>query len=135
LFGANGLCVATADPLLPALLDAAPICDIQMERFLAMARRALLDAAGEMSGSADGIGFYTSAPPVRRSTFPVSRAPRDLADLLLGRADHRTRRDEAATLPLPRIGLEDGAGARILLSQESGLATIWLFPFFGFRVS
>ena len=45
LFGANGLAAVAADPLLSALLDAAPICDIEMERFLTMARRALLDAA------------------------------------------------------------------------------------------
>ena len=60
LFGANGLAAVAADPLLSALLDAAPIGDVEMERFLTMARRALLDAAGEMIESGDGIGFYSA---------------------------------------------------------------------------
>ena len=45
LFGTNGLAASAADPLLRALLDAAPACDREMERFLTMARRALLEAA------------------------------------------------------------------------------------------
>lgn len=49
-----------ADPLLSALLDAAPICDIEMERFLTMARSALLDAACGTTASCDGIGFYSA---------------------------------------------------------------------------
>jgi tetratricopeptide (TPR) repeat protein/SAM-dependent methyltransferase len=58
LFWANGLGALAADPLLSALLDAAPICDIEMERFLTMARRVLLDTADEMTGPGEGIGFY-----------------------------------------------------------------------------
>ena len=60
LFEADGPAALAADTLLSALLDAAPICDVEMERFLTMARRALLDAAGEITVSADGIGFYSA---------------------------------------------------------------------------
>lgn len=60
LFGANGLAALAADSLLSALLDAAPICDVEIERFLTMARRALLDTACEKSESNDGIGFYSA---------------------------------------------------------------------------
>jgi SAM-dependent methyltransferase len=60
LFGANGLAALAADPLLSALLDAEPICDSEMERFLTSARRALLDAAGEMSETCEGIGFCSA---------------------------------------------------------------------------
>lgn len=60
LFGANGLAALAADSLLSALLDAAPICDVEIERFLTMARRALLDTACDVSDSTDGIGFYSA---------------------------------------------------------------------------
>jgi 2-polyprenyl-3-methyl-5-hydroxy-6-metoxy-1,4-benzoquinol methylase len=49
LFGANGLTTLAADALLLALLTSAPVCDIEMERFLTMARRALLEAAATMT--------------------------------------------------------------------------------------
>lgn len=55
---AKDLAVA-ADPLLSALLDAGPICDIEMERFLTTARRVLLDAACESTGRG-GIAFYSA---------------------------------------------------------------------------
>ena len=58
LFGANGLMAIAGDPLLSALLDAAPVCDLEIERFLTMTRRALLDAAGEMIRYDEGIAFY-----------------------------------------------------------------------------
>jgi len=45
LFGANGLAALAADPLLNALLEAAPVATIEFERFLTCARHALLDAA------------------------------------------------------------------------------------------
>lgn len=51
LFGTNGLAALASDALLSALLDAVPICDIEMERFLTMARHALLEAA--MTASVD----------------------------------------------------------------------------------
>ncbi len=60
LFGANGLAALAADSLLSALLDAAPICDVEIERFLTVARRALLDTACDVSDSTDGIGFYSA---------------------------------------------------------------------------
>lgn len=60
LFGANGLAALAADPLLSALLDAAPICDIDLERFLTTARRILLDTADETIGPGEGIGFYSA---------------------------------------------------------------------------
>jgi Flp pilus assembly protein TadD/SAM-dependent methyltransferase len=60
LFGANGLAALAADPLLSALLDAEPICDTEMERFLTASRRALLDAAGEMTETGEGIGFCSA---------------------------------------------------------------------------
>jgi tetratricopeptide (TPR) repeat protein/2-polyprenyl-3-methyl-5-hydroxy-6-metoxy-1,4-benzoquinol methylase len=45
LFGANGLTALAADTLLLALLTSAPVCDVEMERFLTMARRAMLETA------------------------------------------------------------------------------------------
>jgi Flp pilus assembly protein TadD/SAM-dependent methyltransferase len=60
LFGGRGLAAAAADPLLIALLDAAPIGDVDMERFLTLARRALLEAAGDATGSVEGIGFHAA---------------------------------------------------------------------------
>ena len=45
LFGSNGLAALASDALLDALLNVEPICDIEMERFLTMARCALLEAA------------------------------------------------------------------------------------------
>jgi tetratricopeptide (TPR) repeat protein/SAM-dependent methyltransferase len=44
LFGGNGLAALAADPLLRALLVSTPINNIEMERFLTMARHAMLDA-------------------------------------------------------------------------------------------
>jgi tetratricopeptide (TPR) repeat protein/SAM-dependent methyltransferase len=45
LFGAEGLSTLAADPLLHALLEAAPVSSIEFERFLTSARRALLETA------------------------------------------------------------------------------------------
>ena len=61
LFGTNGLSALASDALLAALLDAAPVCDIEMERFLTMARHALLETA--MTASADAstaTGFFSA---------------------------------------------------------------------------
>lgn len=60
LFGTSGLAAVTANPLLSILLDAGPICDVEMERFLTMARRALLDSVGDGNGSVDRIRFYSA---------------------------------------------------------------------------
>ncbi len=47
LFGPAGLAGVAGDPLLRALLESGPVCDIAMERFLTMARRVLLETAME----------------------------------------------------------------------------------------
>lgn len=62
LFGSNGLAALAADPLLHALLTSAPICSLEMERFLTMARRAMLDTAIGMpasdAGPGEALDFY-----------------------------------------------------------------------------
>jgi tetratricopeptide (TPR) repeat protein/2-polyprenyl-3-methyl-5-hydroxy-6-metoxy-1,4-benzoquinol methylase len=45
LFGAKGLVTLAADPLLLALLTAAPVSELEFERFLTAARHALLESA------------------------------------------------------------------------------------------
>ncbi len=45
LFGADGLAALAADPLLHAVLEAAPVTTIEFERFLTCARHALLETA------------------------------------------------------------------------------------------
>lgn len=64
LFGANGLKLIATDTLLCALLDSAPICDIEIERFLTMARCAMLDAAAGVTASDGDVGaalsFYSA---------------------------------------------------------------------------
>jgi 2-polyprenyl-3-methyl-5-hydroxy-6-metoxy-1,4-benzoquinol methylase len=50
LFGAGGTAAIAGDTLLLAALDAAPVCDGQLERFLTTLRSVLLDAAS-MDGS------------------------------------------------------------------------------------
>ena len=64
LFGLNGLTTLASEPLLCALLNTAPICDIEMERFLTLARSAMLEAATRMT-AADGkvgtaLNFYSA---------------------------------------------------------------------------
>ncbi len=46
LFGAAGLAAVAGDALLQCVLENAPACDFELERFLTLARHALLDAAG-----------------------------------------------------------------------------------------
>lgn len=63
LFGSNGLAALASHPLLSALLISAPICDIEMERFLTLARRALLDAAAITVADTEagvGLSFYAA---------------------------------------------------------------------------
>jgi tetratricopeptide (TPR) repeat protein len=50
LFGADGLAALAAEPLLNALLEAAPVTTIEFERFLTCARRALLETAASEKG-------------------------------------------------------------------------------------
>ncbi len=64
LFGPTGLNALAADRLLCALLISAPVCDIEMERFLTMARCAMLEAATVRTASDGEIGpilNFTSA--------------------------------------------------------------------------
>ncbi len=44
LYGPSGLTAVANDPVLQALLENTPICDVDLERCLVMARRAMLDA-------------------------------------------------------------------------------------------
>ena len=64
LFGSNGLTALAANPLLCTLLNSAPICDIEMERFLTMARHAMLEAAtGGAASDGDiraALNFYSA---------------------------------------------------------------------------
>jgi tetratricopeptide (TPR) repeat protein/2-polyprenyl-3-methyl-5-hydroxy-6-metoxy-1,4-benzoquinol methylase len=64
LFGADGLAALGADPLLRALLEAAPVTTIEFERFLTSARHALLEtASGQQSQAPPDIAaleFYAS---------------------------------------------------------------------------
>jgi tetratricopeptide (TPR) repeat protein/SAM-dependent methyltransferase len=65
LFGSNGLAALAANELLCALLSSAPVSDIEMERFLTMARRLMLEAAtGVMATSDDDVdtalSFYSA---------------------------------------------------------------------------
>ncbi|CAA7620901.1 Type 11 methyltransferase [Candidatus Terasakiella magnetica] len=61
LFPASGLGGLSADALMLAVLLAAPVWDVALERFLTMARHALLFAAGEADGGsgegAEGLDF------------------------------------------------------------------------------
>ena len=61
LLGENGFITLATDPLLCALLDSAPICDIEMEHFLTMVRRIMLEAAMVTSdGEASTVlNFYS----------------------------------------------------------------------------
>ena len=63
LFGSDDFNTLADDTLLSALLGSAPICDIEMERFLTMARYTLLEAATRMtasdSESAAALNFYS----------------------------------------------------------------------------
>jgi len=64
LFGSNGLGSLEDHPLLTALLVSAPICDREMERFLTMARCAVLEAAVGMTSPDIAMGkalsFYSA---------------------------------------------------------------------------
>jgi len=64
LFGAEGLAALAADRLLQAVLEAAPVKSIHLERFLTCARHALLESAssGQTPDAADvaALGFYAS---------------------------------------------------------------------------
>ena len=58
LFGAAGLAAASRDPLLIALLGNAQACEWGLERFLTLARHALLEAALEDEPREEGLAFF-----------------------------------------------------------------------------
>ncbi len=58
LFGADGLTILSDDPLLCALLNTTPICDMEMERFLTMARHTMLAATAADSEIDATLSFY-----------------------------------------------------------------------------
>jgi len=64
LFGADGVAALAADPLLRAVLEAAPVNTIEFERFLTCARHALLETASgkESPGPTDpaALQFYAA---------------------------------------------------------------------------
>lgn len=49
---------SAADPLLRSLLEAVTIPDIELERFLTMARHAMLESAGAANGEASALDFH-----------------------------------------------------------------------------
>ncbi len=59
LFGADGLPILAADPLLHALLEATPMTSIEFERFLTCARHALLEIASseQAPDASDTVGL------------------------------------------------------------------------------
>jgi tetratricopeptide (TPR) repeat protein/SAM-dependent methyltransferase len=64
LFGAKGLTAVATDTLLCTLLDSAPVCGVEMERFLTMARCAMLEATTEAAatnGEEDAILRFRGA--------------------------------------------------------------------------
>ncbi len=64
LFGSNGLTALATDTLLLTLLESAPNCDMEMERFLTLARSAMLETATRMrvaDGAIDtALTFYSA---------------------------------------------------------------------------
>ncbi len=64
LFESSGLKAVTSDSLLAALLHSAPLCDVGFERFLTMARQALLEVAVSAEPSVfehgEVLSFYTA---------------------------------------------------------------------------
>jgi tetratricopeptide (TPR) repeat protein/SAM-dependent methyltransferase len=70
LFGADGLQAASGDPVLRALLQSAYVSDIALERFLTLARAALLDAATAASATAEADeAMLTFACTLARQCF------------------------------------------------------------------
>ncbi|MDX8398938.1 MAG: tetratricopeptide repeat protein [Gallionellaceae bacterium] len=81
LFGTAGLDAPLSDPLLCRLLESTPICDTEMERFLTMARYALLEVAIKMKGSESQSGtdlsFYSALAQqcfINEYVFPYTDA-------------------------------------------------------------
>lgn len=101
LFGDNGLATAAADPLLIALLDAAPVADLDLERFLTMARRVLLDIDGDRAAPTEGIGFQSALARqcfINEYVFAVSEEERRAAEAL--RKEMSAALDSGAPVPV-----------------------------------
>ena len=130
LFGTKGLTAIAADPLLRALLDSAPICDIGMERFLTLARRDMLDAATATATPEGEIGtalsFYCALARqcfineyVFSCTDEEIRKARDLRDAMVAALEAKNAvpvlwpAAVAAYFPLSSLPL----AARLLESQ------------------
>jgi len=64
LYGTNGLNTLADDSLLNTLLVSAPVSDVEMERFLTLARYTMLEAADKMTASDDeatsALSFYSA---------------------------------------------------------------------------
>lgn len=87
LFGDRGLAAAAADQLLIALLDAAPVADVDMERFLTMARRALLDIDRDRAATTEGVAFHSALARqcfINEYVFAVSAEELRAAEALRG---------------------------------------------------
>lgn len=69
LFGQTGLSELAADPVLSALLDVAPICDIELEKLLAMVRRAMLESAWSDRGQGENTEILAFYGGVARQCF------------------------------------------------------------------
>lgn len=106
LLGPNGIVPVASEPLLRVLLDSAPICDIDLERFLTMMRQGLLDASAGAPASANVdetiLGFYGS---LARQCF-INEYVFALTDDEAGKA-HTLRNSLAAALeaesPVPPL--------------------------------
>jgi 2-polyprenyl-3-methyl-5-hydroxy-6-metoxy-1,4-benzoquinol methylase len=102
LFGANGLTTLAADPLLLALLNSAPVCDVEMERFLTLARHAMLEAAVTMAASDSevnsALNFYSALARqcfINEYVFSLTdgeiQTASDLRDLLTSALESRSQ--------------------------------------------
>lgn len=89
LLGSQGIAQVAHDPLLRVLLCSAPICDIELERFLTMVRQGLLDTATEAITSTGEdqtiLGFYGSLAQqcfINEYVFALTDDEADRADAL-----------------------------------------------------
>lgn len=139
---ADGLTTLADDTLLIALLNSTPICDIEMERFLTMARRATLEAVTGTTISDSGIGtvlnFYCALAHqcfINEYVFAYTddeiNKANELRDLLVAALETRTQMPVlwpivvAAYFPLYSLPLADrlfdfqwpGAVAAVLVQQ------------------
>jgi tetratricopeptide (TPR) repeat protein/2-polyprenyl-3-methyl-5-hydroxy-6-metoxy-1,4-benzoquinol methylase len=125
LYGESGFQAVAEDSLLHRLLSTTSACDVEMERFLTMSRRALLDIAfaKEFSdGASDEIGlnFYCALARqffINEYVFAVTdeelRQARSLCERMIS----------AANAPVPALWLV-AVAAYFPLGKESGIASL-----------